>query len=196
MWAPGGQVRGVVQFTIDGDRIVAIDVTGDDERIRELDIVTLDADRLLRSRDACHIFALGMRHRGEHHDAQPSKENTMEQFALMIYQGTTPLPGTDEWEALPEGGADPGLRRLRSTEPDPRRHARSPARAAPRRAHGRVKDGTDGTYARAPRRTDGAVGGFLVFEADDIDAAIELAARIPAARLGGAIEIRPMAKYW
>ena len=26
----------------------------------------------------------------------------MEQFALMIYQGTTPLPGTDEWEALPK----------------------------------------------------------------------------------------------
>ena len=42
VWAPGGQVRGVVQFTVRDDRIVAIDVTGDDERIRELDIVTLD----------------------------------------------------------------------------------------------------------------------------------------------------------
>ena len=31
-----------------------------------------------------------------------------------------------------------------------------------------------------------------VAEADDLDAAIELAARIPAARLGGAIEVRPV----
>jgi RNA polymerase sigma-70 factor (ECF subfamily) len=42
VWAPGGQIRGVVRFTLRDDRIVAIDVTGDDERIRELDIVTLD----------------------------------------------------------------------------------------------------------------------------------------------------------
>ena len=37
-----------------------------------------------------------------------------------------------------------------------------------------------------------ALGGYLVFEADDLDAAIELASRIPAARLGGAIEVRPI----
>ena len=36
-------------------------------------------------------------------------------------------------------------------------------------------------------------GGWLIFEADDLDAAIELAARIPAARMGGAIEVRPLA---
>jgi RNA polymerase sigma factor (sigma-70 family) len=42
VWAPGGQIRGVVQFTVHDGRIVAIDVTGDDERIRALDIVTLD----------------------------------------------------------------------------------------------------------------------------------------------------------
>lgn len=41
-----------------------------------------------------------------------------------------------------------------------------------------------------------AVGGFLVLEADNLDAAIELAARIPAARYGGAIEIRPSEVYW
>jgi hypothetical protein len=40
------------------------------------------------------------------------------------------------------------------------------------------------------------VGGYYVVEADDLDAAIDLAARIPAARLGGAIEVRPSAKYW
>jgi hypothetical protein len=34
--------------------------------------------------------------------------------------------------------------------------------------------------------------GYYVFEADNLDEAIELAARIPAARLGGAIEVRPL----
>ena len=34
------------------------------------------------------------------------------------------------------------------------------------------------------------LGGYLFFEADDLDAAIELASRIPAARMGGAIEVR------
>jgi RNA polymerase sigma-70 factor (ECF subfamily) len=43
VWAPGGgDIRGVVQFTLHDDRIVAIDVTGDAERIAQLDIVTLD----------------------------------------------------------------------------------------------------------------------------------------------------------
>jgi RNA polymerase sigma-70 factor (ECF subfamily) len=42
LWAPGGQVRGVVQFTVRDDRIVAIDVTGDAERIATLEIVGLD----------------------------------------------------------------------------------------------------------------------------------------------------------
>ena len=36
----------------------------------------------------------------------------------------------------------------------------------------------------------------FVVEGDRLDAAIRLAARIPTARLGGAIEIRRVAKYW
>jgi RNA polymerase sigma-70 factor (ECF subfamily) len=42
-WAPGGQVRGVVQLTVIDGRIVAFAVTGDAERIAELDVVLLDA---------------------------------------------------------------------------------------------------------------------------------------------------------
>ncbi|MGH9045129.1 MAG: YciI family protein [Acidimicrobiales bacterium] len=34
-----------------------------------------------------------------------------------------------------------------------------------------------------------AVGGLYVLEADDLDAAIDMAARVPAARYGGAVEI-------
>ena len=56
----------------------------------------------------------------------------------------------------------------------------------------RVQDGkaltTDGPFAE----TKEALGGYYLLEADDLDAAIELAARIPAARLGGAVEVRPL----
>jgi hypothetical protein len=56
----------------------------------------------------------------------------------------------------------------------------------------RVQDGktltTDGPFVEMKE----ALGGYMFYEADDIDAAIELAARIPAARMGGAIEVRPI----
>ena len=41
-----------------------------------------------------------------------------------------------------------------------------------------------------------AIGGVFILEADDLDAAIEVAARVPAARYGGAVEIRPSEVYW
>jgi hypothetical protein len=46
---------------------------------------------------------------------------------------------------------------------------------------------TDGPFVSVKE----ALGGWLFFEADDLDAAIELASKIPAARMGGAVEIRP-----
>jgi hypothetical protein len=56
----------------------------------------------------------------------------------------------------------------------------------------RVQEGrtltTDGPFIEAKE----ALGGYLLFEADDLDAAIELAARLPAARMGGAVEVRPV----
>jgi len=36
-------------------------------------------------------------------------------------------------------------------------------------------------------------GGFYLVEADDLDAALALAARIPALRMGGSVEVRPIA---
>jgi RNA polymerase sigma factor (sigma-70 family) len=42
VWAPGGRIRGVVAFTVIGERIVEIDVTGDPERLQLLDIVLVD----------------------------------------------------------------------------------------------------------------------------------------------------------
>jgi len=59
----------------------------------------------------------------------------------------------------------------------------------------RVQDGTtlttDGPFVDIKE----AIGGFLLLEADDLDGAIEVASRIPAARLGGAIEIRPTVQW-
>ena len=56
----------------------------------------------------------------------------------------------------------------------------------------RVQDGktltTDGPFVEIKE----AIGGYLVYEADDLDAAIDVASRIPAARMGGAVEVRPL----
>jgi hypothetical protein len=56
----------------------------------------------------------------------------------------------------------------------------------------RVENGetllTDGPFVDAKEH----VGGFSVIEVDDLDAALEFAARIPAARMGGAVEVRPL----
>ena len=56
----------------------------------------------------------------------------------------------------------------------------------------RVRNGstltTDGPFAE----TKEALGGFYLFEAGDLDAAIDIASRIPAARRGGAVEVRPV----
>ncbi len=118
------------------------------------------------------------------------------QYVMLIYQGTTPLPGSDDWASLSEEeqkkvyadygalnktpGVIPGL-----------------AMGLPETATTvRVQEGkvltTDGPFVAMKE----AVGGYFVLEADDLDAAIDIAARVPAARLGGAIEIRPVQAYW
>jgi hypothetical protein len=59
----------------------------------------------------------------------------------------------------------------------------------------RVQDGktltTDGPYVE----TKEALDGFFTFEAEDLDAAIEVASKVPAASMGGAIEIRPTTEW-
>jgi hypothetical protein len=58
----------------------------------------------------------------------------------------------------------------------------------------RVENGqallTDGPFIDAKEH----VGGFAVVDAEDLDGALEIAARIPVARMGGAIEVRPLAE--
>ncbi len=114
-------------------------------------------------------------------------------YMLLIHQGTAPTPrDRDAWGRLSEEeqkavyrdyqainqtpGVSPGLQL-------------GPAEAA---TTVRVEDGqtltTDGPFVAIKE----ALGGWLLFEADDLDAAIELASRIPAARMGGAVEVRPI----
>jgi hypothetical protein len=56
----------------------------------------------------------------------------------------------------------------------------------------RVQDGqtllTDGPFLDAKEH----LGGYFLVEADDLDAALEIAERVPAARMGGAVEVRPL----
>jgi hypothetical protein len=120
------------------------------------------------------------------------KEEAMK-YLLLIHQGDAPTPyGAEAWERLSDDqrnevyasygainqtpGVSPGLQM-------------QPPETA---TTVRVEDGrtltTDGPFVAIKE----ALGGFLVYEADDLDAAIELAARIPAARMGGGVEVRPL----
>jgi hypothetical protein len=121
----------------------------------------------------------------------PTEEETMK-YMLLIHQGTTPVPGTPEWDALSQDeqtSVYTDYQALNQTPGvTPGFWLESPEAATTVR----VEDGrtltTDGPFVAVKE----ALGGYLFFEAADLDAAIELAARIPAARLGGAIEVRPV----
>jgi hypothetical protein len=113
-------------------------------------------------------------------------------YMLLIHQGSTPLPGSDEWDSLSEeekGAVYADYQAINQTPGVSPGVQLAPPEAA---TTVRVQDGktltTDGPFVELKE----AVGGWLLFEADDLDAAIELASRIPAARLGGAIEVRPI----
>jgi hypothetical protein len=111
---------------------------------------------------------------------------------LLIHQGTTPLPGTEAWDALSaeeQGAVYAAYGTINQTPgvtPGDRMAGPEDATTV------RVADGqtlvTDGPFAEIKE----AVGGYLFFEADDLDAAIALAAQIPAASMGGGVEIRPL----
>ena len=114
-------------------------------------------------------------------------------YVLLIHQGTTPLPGTDEWEKLSENEqkqvyADYGsINKTPGVTPGDVQLG-SPEAATTVRVQDEKTLTTDGPFVSVKE----ALGGWLTYEADDLDAAIALASRIPAARMGGGIEIRPV----
>ena len=117
-------------------------------------------------------------------------------YMLLIYQGATPLPGTPEWTALSQEEQGAVYAAYGTLNQTPGFTPGNAQMQHPETATTvQVKDGktltTDGPFVELKE----AVGGYLFFEADDLDAAIELAAGIPAARLGGAIEVRPIMQW-
>jgi len=60
----------------------------------------------------------------------------------------------------------------------------------------RVEDGKTVTREGPFIGVNEAIGGWFILEADNLEAAIEVAARVPAARYGGAVEIRASEVYW
>jgi hypothetical protein len=114
-------------------------------------------------------------------------------YMLLIHQGDTPTPRDPEaWARLSEDEQKAVFADYQAINQNP--NVTSGLELGPPEAATtvRVEDGrtltTDGPFVEMKE----ALGGYLFFEADDLDAAIELAAQIPAARLGGAIEVRPL----
>ena len=116
-------------------------------------------------------------------------------YMLLIHQGDTPLPGSPEWERVSadEQRAIPADYQAVNQTPGvtPGVWMESPESATTVRVENGKTLTTDGPFVAVKE----ALGGYFVFEADDLDAAIELASRVPAARLGGAVEVRP-AREW
>jgi hypothetical protein len=113
-------------------------------------------------------------------------------YLLLIHQGDTPLPGTPEWDRLSRDEQSAiysdyqAVNQTPGVTPGPWLEA--PEMATTVRVEAGKTLTTDGPFVAVKE----ALGGYLVFDADDIDAAIALAAKIPASRLGGAVEVRPI----
>jgi hypothetical protein len=114
-------------------------------------------------------------------------------YMLLIHQGSSPTPlSPEDWATLSEEEQQAVYRDYAAINATagvtPGAGLQPPETATTVR----VQDGrtltTDGPFAE----TKEALNGYLMFEADDLDAAIELAAKVPAARLGGAVEVRPI----
>jgi hypothetical protein len=122
------------------------------------------------------------------------------QYVLLIYQGNNRLPGTDAWTAMSHEEQKARYAELskgyEAVNETPGVTAGLPLGYTRDARTVRVDNGKtlidEGPYLGA----NGAVGGYAVLEAEDMDAAIELASKIPAARFGGAVEVRPAEKYW
>ena len=112
-------------------------------------------------------------------------------FALMIYQPHPFDPKAYTPEEHAAIGAEYGaVSSAPGVTPGPA--LGFAAKATTVRVEGGATVTAPGPYAGAAH----AVGGFMVLDAESLEDAVALAARIPAARLGGAVEVRPCEVYW
>ena len=115
-------------------------------------------------------------------------------YMLLIHQGDAPTPRSPEaWSRVPEDEQKAVFADYQAINQTPGVTPGVQMQDPETATTVRVEDGrtltTDGPFVAVKE----ALGGYLFFEADDLDAAIDLASRIPAARMGGAVEVRPMA---
>ena len=117
-------------------------------------------------------------------------------YMLLIHQGDTPTPQDPEaWGRLSKDEQNAVYADYKAVSETPGVSPGLQLESPETATTVRVQDGTTLTTDGPFVATKEALGGYLMFEADDLDAAIELAARIPAARLGGAVEVRPIVEY-
>jgi len=114
-------------------------------------------------------------------------------YLLLIHQGGAPTPRDPEaWASLSEDEQKAVYADYQAINQTPGVTSGVQMEPPETATTVRVEDGrtltTDGPFVAVKE----ALGGYVLYEADDLDAAIELAARIPAARLGGAVEVRPL----
>jgi hypothetical protein len=121
------------------------------------------------------------------------KEDDME-FVVIIYHGSSPLPGSPAWKSLPSSEQKAIYADYAELNTDPRVTLRLPPMSPDKAATVQVRDGNV-QVKHGMHLTEG-VGGALVIEAENMEAAAAFAARFPQARLGGAVEVRPVEKYF
>jgi hypothetical protein len=117
-------------------------------------------------------------------------------YMLLIHQGDTPTPyDTEAWGRLSQDEQQAVYRAYQAINENPAVTAGLQMQAPETATTVRVQDGqtltTDGPFAELKE----AIGGYFFVDADDLDAAIEIASQVPAARMGGAIEVRPIAEW-
>jgi hypothetical protein len=117
-------------------------------------------------------------------------------YMLMIHQGTTPTPLDPEaWATLSEEQQREVYEAYNTVNSTPGVTPGVGLQQPETATTVLVQDGTTITTDGPFVDTKESMNGYLIYEADDLDAAIALAAKIPAARLGGAIEIRPVMEW-
>jgi hypothetical protein len=113
-------------------------------------------------------------------------------YMLLIHLGTTPTPGSSDWDHLSEDEQKAVYAAYKALNETPGVSSGIQIQPPEAATTVRVENGTTLTTDGPFVAINEALSGYLFFEADDLDAAIELAARIPAARMGGAVEVRPV----
>ena len=116
------------------------------------------------------------------------------QYVLVIYHGTFPLPGSPGWKAMSEAEKKAIYAEYAEMNKAPGITLRLPPIAPGKATTVQVQAGKP-QIKDGPHLAEGIAGAF-VLEAESIEDAVALAAQIPQARLGGAVEIRPVEQYF